>query len=479
MTKVQLEIIKEQILPHIIGVYKDTAVYVNISFQETNTVTFNAPSSVDKLSKSNVASFCITMITPSGAILKLNRPEIPVGEMIDLIDGMLTVCQTAKPSDSGRKLYRYISTGCATQDTSYCKQTDIMDEDMVTTRLRTLAYKMRERTKLFDWQFSIYCLQFFEWNLFLDSSGSFIYQEDRHFSIRMNVKGDVDVQLSLYGDKLDSETMNGLLDNLYLKYQYRLDILQYGKLVEPQPLSSFPFIVCDFDFFGGLLHEGVGHALETDAKESDRPYRIGEELPCKNVCIIDSGKISTWANVKYDSWGHLRPEIYLIEKGTVKSYLNGLYSSITRDTLQTLNHCDRRSKPECNPQTRMSALNMIIDDAHCQEIYFQSLFDVQRALNNDLRVLFLLGCQRGRYNIRDKTVTIFPEVACCIKKNSIQYWNAGEITTQAQDVVPSIVYGYGRKSEHYNFCEKGKQTVATSSFVNQFVLTKNFIKDSK
>ena len=464
-------------MTHIKKIYKSIGIYISISIQESIEKTALAKN-VDgnTFDGNNIIRYCIEMVNPKGIILKCEHEKMKLEELYHIIDEMVCSYENTRTNEMGMIYYKYISAVPVIHDMVKNGEKFLLDEEELNAVLKSINHLMREKVKLSNVRYSTYCLQFFESTLFLNSSGSFIYTQDNHFSIRTSICNDfITQQLSMYGNKIDKKCISILIDRLQMKYQYKIDVIRYGKVKNSeQSLSKYRYIIFDFDLFGTILHESIGHAFESNGKKNDMLYKIGEQLPCLNVDITDSGLISDWVKVKYDSYGNRRYGICLIENGIVKNHLYGIFGALMG---KKWNYCDRKSKSGDIPQSRMTTIDMSINRACYTKKYYQSLLTLMKDMSNMSDVLFLIGSRSGEYNIQNNRVTVFPEFACSISNGNITYWNVKKISFNAKDAISNIISGYGKKCERYNFCEKNGQTVPTSSILNQFVLTNNFLKN--
>jgi TldD protein len=98
---------------------------------------------------------------------------------------------------------------------------------------------------------------------------------------------------------------------------------------EPPPKGRFT-VVLDPEMTGVLSHEAVGHACEADSvadKESVLEGRIGEEIGCELVTIVDDPCAKDFGHYEYDDEGVKAEKAVLVENGVLKNYMNSRETS--------------------------------------------------------------------------------------------------------------------------------------------------------
>lgn len=484
MKKGHLETIKKRLLPYIVNLYQEKKVYIVIIMQETNEKKVIAGKGREPVQDSSFFSVSIEMIHPSGIILKNRIDSLSIKKITRKIKEMLLLCENSKGNELGKRYYESVCKITKRNDIKQKEKEVVLPKNKVKIVLENLNSRMEKKNDIKGITCTSYCLQMFEWNLLLNSSGGFLYTQNNCFSIRQTIYADMlTMQLSLCGKKLDGRTQDNLYKNLYQRYGYKLNLLKRNismsdfisdSIPDNLKIEQYKYLVFDFDLFGTILHEGIGHALESSYSNKFRKnkvYQQGEQLECTNVSIYDSAKASDWVNTEYDCYGNKRNDITLIENGEVVGSLTGIMNHLIGDIW---NYCDRKEKPDSVAQNRMTTIHMAIKGA-VQDRYDDLLdlfYQDSELLSN---AIFLFGSKMGEYNFGNTKMTIFPEIVCTISKEEIQLWKMESLTLNPKEAISAIVNGYGHICESYGFCSKNKQKVATSSILNQFIVTNNFI----
>ena len=468
MKKEQLEIIKDELSEYIKQCCLENEVCFSIWIQEGKEKTSNIDEIICSKTNEN-ESWCIEAILPSGKTLRCSGEKIDVSKLKDAID-VLKVCTNEYRDNCADLNCKLV---CENKEVNanfeLLKQEEFTTDVQLLDLISKYHFSMKQIfNKKYQLKIRTYCLQFQELNVMINSRGCVICKNILNNSIRTEISiGNLKLQFSICGENLSEIKPEDLFDKILKKYKYKIDLLNEG--IYNENLECFgeaSYLAFDFDSFGEILHEGVGHALEYTGKKYGSPYIIGEQLACKNVTILDLGMESEWAFVPYDEYGNRRENIILIQNGEVKSLLTGILGA--RQGLQW-NYCDRRDRPNDLMQSRMSCISLKIDESERNQMQVPSKY-------NNFSTLIIVGSQSGFYNIKTQEVTICPELFCRIVGDKIFFKKGETLSFFAKKPVSNILDGFGPEQERYNFCTKNHQTISTSSRSNQFVLTKNFLK---
>lgn len=100
----------------------------------------------------------------------------------------------------------------------------------------------------------------------------------------------------------------------------------------PRVPSGSYRLVLDYALAKGLAHEAFGHASETDSAETsilarDGRLRLGEEVACSDVSVIDGPLEGDYAYQPISANGLDRQTVYVIRDGRLESGLGDLFSA--------------------------------------------------------------------------------------------------------------------------------------------------------
>lgn len=483
MKKELLEHIKLTLTDFLKQCYHDSGIYISIRVHGLYTITTLVGCERTDLSpEMSSEDYCIEAIPPEGNVLKVSGTNFNVDQVKEIVRNLISHINNFKTERLQKNpLYKPIrdTDRTAVQKSHIHNSVSFMEDSKVLALIK--EYHLYFLNNLFPFvptTIRTYCLQFKEWKLTLNSKGDFIYDMNQDMSMRTDVVlKKLSVQFSAHSIDLVSATPEGLFYNITSKFLYKIDILKNGLYDESINISQKSHsLIFDFDSFGAILHEGVGHAFEFVGPKYPAAYQVGEILECNNVSIFDSGRYSEWVFVAYDDFGNPRFPIELIKNGQVEQLLTGITGAIHG---HKWNYCDRREQSKDLPLARMSCLKMSfssIEDYHSKS--FSSLHELICLLNNPFDMLFIIGSKQSSYDITFQTVTIKPEMICYYNEGKIHFKECEFITFQAKLAINNITNGYGIESERYNFCTKKHQTISTACILNQFIETNNFIQSS-
>ena len=137
----------------------------------------------------------------------------------------------------------------------------------------------------------------------------------------------------------------------------------------PSPAGEMPVVLSN-GWCGILLHEAIGHGLESDfnrKKISAFSGLIGKKVATDAVTVIDSGIINrSRGSINIDDEGTPTKSNVLIDKGTLVSYMHDTMNAALMNTESTGN--GRRESYAHIPMPRMTNTYMLAGDKAPQEI---------------------------------------------------------------------------------------------------------------
>lgn len=204
------------------------------------------------------------------------------------------------------------------------------------------------------------------WNsIFLDSLGSFLYQEFeilRLFSsVYANENGITQNALNSVGGIGGIE----ILENEEAQKISRKSAQQAVALLKAKsPVGGKFTVIMDPKLTGTFIHEAFGHACEADHilnKESILENKIDEQVALEGINIIDDPRLGQgskfsldyeiYGSYPFDDEGTISQETRLIENGVLKNYLHSLETSSRMN--QAPNGHGRANSNVSKPQVRM------------------------------------------------------------------------------------------------------------------------------
>ncbi len=103
--------------------------------------------------------------------------------------------------------------------------------------------------------------------------------------------------------------------------------------------GNYP-VVADPELIGLILHEALGHGAEGDlvaTKESVLEGKVGQRVASPFVTIVDEGVVENGYYLPFDDEGTRKTKSVIVEKGTLKGYLQSRSSASKLGALSTGN----------------------------------------------------------------------------------------------------------------------------------------------
>jgi TldD protein len=177
------------------------------------------------------------------------------------------------------------------------------------------------------------------------------------------------------------------------------------------PSGEMP-VVLGNGWAGVILHEAVGHGLESDfnRKESSAfSNKIGMQVASKNVTVVDDGTIiGRRGSLNIDDEGNQSQQTVLIENGILRGYMFDELNAMLMGTKSTGN--GRRESFACLPMPRMTNTYMLNGNYTHEEII--------ASVKNGLYAETFEG---GQVDITSGQFVFNANIAWVIKDGKLQY----------------------------------------------------------
>lgn len=169
-------------------------------------------------------------------------------------------------------------------------------------------------------------------------------------------------------DMYNAETLAFHVEKAYNQAIHKLDAVN-------APSGEMP-VVLGNGWAGVILHEAIGHGLESDFNRkgsSAFSNKIGQQVASENVTIVDEGCISgRRGSLNIDDEGNPTQRTVLIEDGILRGYMFDELNARLMGTTSTGN--GRRESFACSPMPRMTNTYML-NGAHEHEEIIASVKD--------------------------------------------------------------------------------------------------------
>ncbi|MBE6082821.1 MAG: hypothetical protein E7205_09075 [Tissierellaceae bacterium] len=251
-------------------------------------------------------------------------------------------------------------------------------------------------------------------------------------------------------------------------------------------MGNISKIVFDYDFLSVLIHEMIGHSVEEDLANTNNFLCKNNKLALNKIIappyfnVVDNPNYEYWGYQPYDLDGNKRNEVEIIRKGVVK---DGLYSLYYSDNLKNVNFSDRVDSYKDMPLPRMSNLTLRIDNVIYRKLEkeltdlseLRDLLINEEYISENEEVLYLLGSNGGKVNVKDNVCKIMPEYCCILSNDKTKVLPQRRMKINIEQVCKSALVGIGKVNDNsYFLCKKKGQIVNVSGGSNMYVLFSKF-----
>jgi TldD protein len=227
------------------------------------------------------------------------------------------------------------------------------------------------------------------------------------------------------------------LDNEYLRIKREINQFLFNDInINNLDYSEYP-ILFDKGTFGVVIHESVGHMLESDLSSSYLHEYFGKKITLNEISVFDSAKKEMPIQMKYDDEGNLYSDTTLINKGKLIGHL----SSNRYRSHNILNQANARRQCYRNISMPRMSNTYIANGIKTKE----------NIINNMENGILIKNCYCGSVNPQTGDINIMVNLAYLIKNGIIQsslnnliaYGNGMEILGNINQIGNDLTFNVG------------------------------------